>query len=648
MRRLIRAVQLALLGAAATPEGADAQTYEVFHSFQYPGTGPASPYAALVIGPDGNFYGTTRIGGGSLECGGGGDGCGTVFRMTPSGTVTTLHAFSRIPDGAFPQGSVHIASTGDLYGTTTLGGSEACNCGTVWRIDSNGIFTTVHTFEGPDGRTPESALIEPVQGDLWGTTAFGGAGTCTVTPDGCGTIFRMHLNGDLETMHDMDDDTYLASQGLLLASDGNMYGSSVTGGADGIGLVYRITLNGNFTTVHEFDLQNGDGVGPGQLIQAADGNLAGTTVLGSGTIFRVALDGGGFDTLHEFPDDAHEGTTPFGTVLQADDGLFYGANLFGGVSLPYGTVFQIDDAGNLVVIHDFELSDGAAPHSEPIQGLDGRLYGTAAGGGPLGGGVVYRITMPGSLRFFCPDAFVRRDQMAVFLLKMVHGADHVPPACAGVFGDVACPGPFADWIEELAAEGVTAGCGGGDYCPLSPITRAQMAVFLLKSEHGPAYAPPACAGVFLDVPCPSTFAPWIEQLAAEGVTAGCGGGNFCPDSPVTRAQMAVFLLKVAHGGAFVPPGCFGRFADVPCPSGFAGWIEELYLEGITAGCSGPAAPERATRAAKARRHRASRTPATCSFEEAPDELDLLWPGPGCDGPRPREGAATLVKTFHFQ
>jgi hypothetical protein len=108
---------------------------------------------------------------------------------------------------------------------------------------------------------------------------------------------------------------------------------------------------------------------------------------------------------------------------------------------------------------------------------------------------------------------------------------------------VPCPSQFADWIEQLAAEGITGGCGGGNYCPDNPVTRQQMAVFLLKAEHGSSYTPPACAGVFGDVPCPSQFADWIEQLALEGITGGCGGGNFCPTNPNTRGQMAVFLVR---------------------------------------------------------------------------------------------------------
>ena len=136
-----------------------------------------------------------------------------------------------------------------------------------------------------------------------------------------------------------------------------------------------------------------------------------------------------------------------------------------------------------------------------------------------------------------------RQQMAVFLLKGRHGICYVPPNCTGTFSDVPCPSTFANWIEALAAEGITGGCGTGVYCPQNPVRRDQMAVFLLKAEHGPSYTPPPCSGDFPDVPCPSQFANWIEQLAAEGITGGCGGGNYCPNDPNTRGQMAVFLVK---------------------------------------------------------------------------------------------------------
>jgi hypothetical protein len=144
---------------------------------------------------------------------------------------------------------------------------------------------------------------------------------------------------------------------------------------------------------------------------------------------------------------------------------------------------------------------------------------------------------------YCPGANVSRQQMSVFLLVSREGPGYMPPACTiPVFGDVPCSSVFAPWINELANRGVTAGCGGGNFCPTADVTRAQMSVFLLRTLEGLSYTPPACTiPVFGDVPCSSAFAPWINELAARGITAGCGAGNFCPNDPVTRAQMSVFL-----------------------------------------------------------------------------------------------------------
>lgn len=144
------------------------------------------------------------------------------------------------------------------------------------------------------------------------------------------------------------------------------------------------------------------------------------------------------------------------------------------------------------------------------------------------------------------DDPVKRQSMAVFVLKAEHGICYTPPPCTapGTFADVPCPSPFADWIYAMAAEGITGGCGGGNFCPLNTVRRDQMAPFLLKAVHGPGYQPPGCVGAFADVACPSLFADWIEQLKAENVTSGCGNGTvYCPANPNTRGQMATFLNK---------------------------------------------------------------------------------------------------------
>ena len=137
--------------------------------------------------------------------------------------------------------------------------------------------------------------------------------------------------------------------------------------------------------------------------------------------------------------------------------------------------------------------------------------------------------------------------MAIFLERGIHGSGYNPPAVGGStgFGDVQPAHWAGAWIKQLVIEGITAGCGTGNYCPEAPVTRAQMAVFLLRSKYGASYAPPdvGTSSGFSDVPTSYWAAAWIKQLVVEGITAGCGANTYCPESPVTRAQMAIFLVK---------------------------------------------------------------------------------------------------------
>ncbi len=154
------------------------------------------------------------------------------------------------------------------------------------------------------------------------------------------------------------------------------------------------------------------------------------------------------------------------------------------------------------------------------------------------------------------------------------------------FLDMPPSNTFHNYVVAVARNGVTAGCGGGNYCGTASVTRAQMAVFLLKAKNGSSFVPPSCSGIFADVPCPGGFAvDWIEELANEQITGGCGGGNYCPNNAVRRDQMAVFLLKASQGSSYVPPPASGTiFADVPASAFAADWIEDLYARGITGGC----------------------------------------------------------------
>jgi hypothetical protein len=148
---------------------------------------------------------------------------------------------------------------------------------------------------------------------------------------------------------------------------------------------------------------------------------------------------------------------------------------------------------------------------------------------------------------YCPEATVTRAQMAVFLERGIHGSTYNPPSVGTStgFGDVPSTYWAAGWIKQLAADGITGGCGAGMYCPESPVTRAQMAVFLLRSKYGASYNPPAVGSTtgFADVPSTYWAAAWIKQLVAEGITSGCAANTYCPEEPVTRAQMAVFLVR---------------------------------------------------------------------------------------------------------
>ncbi len=205
-------------------------------------------------------------------------------------------------------------------------------------------------------------------------------------------------------------------------------------------------------------------------------------------------------------------------------------------ALPPGTFNDVvvNTPANIGVLSNGWVADFLdAPDAHPFHGFVTTLVSNTITVGVGGGN--YGVDQP-----------TLRRQMAVFLLKARHGLCYVPPPCSGVFGDVPCPSTFADWVEALAAEGITGGCGGGNFCPANPVRRDQMAPFLLKAEHGSSYVPPACAGIFSDVPCPSLFADWIEQLNAESITGGCGAGTYCPLTNATRGQMAVFVVKTFH------------------------------------------------------------------------------------------------------
>jgi len=230
--------------------------------------------------------------------------------------------------------------------------------------------------------------------------------------------------------------------------------------------------------------------------------------------------------------------TDFSETAFADDTLPVNAldlNDFG-VNTFLALFFRLPDESNALVQASVDSFDVIQSFREvPVSYWASRFVTKLAANGISGGC---------GFANFCPDDPVTRAQMAVFLERGMRGGDFSPPSASGnVFFDVAANDFAAAFIEQLANDGITGGCGGGNYCPNNNVTRAQMAVFLLRAKYGPGYSPPPAQGLFGDVDLSYWAVNWIEQLAAEGITSGCGGGNFCPDQPATRAQMAVFLVR---------------------------------------------------------------------------------------------------------
>jgi uncharacterized repeat protein (TIGR03803 family) len=379
--------------------------YQVLHNFASPG-GPERP-SSLTLASDGKFYGVTAAGGAY--------GMGSVFVVTPTGTLTTLHSFAAdCGDGCVPNDGLIQATDGNLYGTTAVGGAGFF--GTVFRITTGGTLTTLYSFPADlsDGSTPVAGLIQATDGHLYGTTFFGGAGFQ-------GTVFRITTGGTLTTLHSFADDCSdgCAPQGRLLqASDGNLYGPTRRGGLSDAGTIFRITTAGLLVTLHQFGSDGSDGgfEPAAGLIQATDGKLYGTTndggPGGQGTVFSITL-GGTLTTLHAFAEFCDDGCIPEGGLVQASDGNLYGTTSFGGTGF-FGTIFKLTTSGALTTLHAFasDCTDGCLPSARLIQAANGTLYGTTeqgGAGGVHGRGTIFGITTGGvlsSIHLFesgCPD-----------------------------------------------------------------------------------------------------------------------------------------------------------------------------------------------------------------------------------------------------
>jgi uncharacterized repeat protein (TIGR03803 family) len=397
------AVLSLLFVCAGIPAVAGQWTESVLHSF---GDGSVKndglqPYAGLVQASDGNLYGTTTAGGSTETKSSAGDGA--LFRITTSGTVTILHSFdggSATDDGIGPYASLIRTSGGDLYGVTSKGGA---GFGTIFDTTLTGDVQDVHYFAdgtvASDGEYAYKPLVLASDGNFYGTTESGGTQSdgaiIRMTPDGVVTVVHSFMDGTVA------NDGNQPCSGLIEGSDGNLYGTTYLGGSANEGVVYRMTLGGVVTTLHSF--QDGsvlnDGAYPdAELVQAVDGDYYGTTYEGGsaseGAVFRMTSSGS-VTTLHSFGDGsvASDGAYPESGLLQASDGDFYGATTQGG-SASDGAIFCMAPSGAAAIVHPFgsTTGDGASPRDTLIEASDGNLYGTTAAGGTKNEGTVFKVS----------------------------------------------------------------------------------------------------------------------------------------------------------------------------------------------------------------------------------------------------------------
>lgn len=368
-----------------------AQPLTTIFSFPFGGAYGGQPQG-LIQARDGNFYGTTQLGGQA--------GCGTVFGMNPQGQFLWSVSFHG-NDGAEPQCQLTEANDGHLYGTAAYGG--AYDRGTVFKISRNGKLNWTAHFTGSDpGAIPMGRLVVAGQKTILGTTMFGGAYNA-------GSIFEVTPNGRIRTCYSFTGQTDGAqpSAGLAMGNDGTMYGTASSGGL-GYGTIFSITPEGQFVTLYRFGRRTDnnlsfDGANPkGELLLASDGALYGTAyeggLYGYGVAFRLTIDRQ-FRVIYNFS-GYNDGAGPLGSLIQASDGNLYGVTQYYGVQplthFGFGTIFQLAPHGQLSTLVLFTGPNGAFPKQGLIQASDGNLYGTTAGGA-YSPGTIFRLPAPSTI-----------------------------------------------------------------------------------------------------------------------------------------------------------------------------------------------------------------------------------------------------------
>jgi uncharacterized repeat protein (TIGR03803 family) len=359
-------------GSNVNPAG----TYTVLHAFAGGTTDGDDPSANVTLDDAGNIYGTAGLGGAH--------GDGVVFKLATGGSQTILHSFDG-DDGSGPDGGMVLLGSGTLYGTAGAGGTTGN--GVIFRISKSGKYKVLHNFTGDDGSFIRGDLIRDKQGNLYGTALFGGA-------NGDGSVYKYGFDGTFSVLHSFNgDDGEFAEHGVVRDGDGNLYGVTAFGGDDDDGTVYKLAPNGTLTTLHSFTGGADGGFLYGGLDIDKDGNVYGSTVEGgahgSGTVFKIAANGD-FSTLYDFTGGT-DGGSPEGDMLVVGKNLYSTTDEGGDPTCQCGTVYEVNSKGKVKVLHAFTGNDGGGYSAGVVKSKD-TFYGTTSSFGAHSDGVVFSVT----------------------------------------------------------------------------------------------------------------------------------------------------------------------------------------------------------------------------------------------------------------
>ena len=408
MKILRSLLVVGLVVVAGRAFNAGAQTVTIVYSFGSSSNDGTGPFAGLVQGSDSNFYGTTQYGGGN----GGGNGYGTVFRISPGGNYTSLYSFGRFPnDGEYPV----MASCRATMGTSTGRPNTVERTARARCFGSVPVAITRISTRSPV--RPKMGLVR-LPGWCWAATGIstgrlrveGAAPATLVTWATAVASFFGSVPAVAKRIFTLLATPLMMGNiqpGLVMGSDGNIYGTTGGGGTNNVGTVFRISSSGTYTILYSFGDSPTDGNGPEGLVEGYDSNFYGTTsqggtntscVNGCGTVFRISPSGS-YTSLYSFAGYLNEdGGDPQAGLVQGSDGNFYGTTSQGGTNSDSGIIFRISSSGSYTILHSFVGSaiDGAYPQAGLVQGSDGNFYGTTSQGGTstncaFGCGVVFEL-----------------------------------------------------------------------------------------------------------------------------------------------------------------------------------------------------------------------------------------------------------------